>query len=54
MAGEDTRSLSGAAQAALRNRAVRAVLAGLTQAEAARVFRVHPKCREPLGPTLSG
>jgi transposase len=41
MAGEDTRSLSGAAQAALRNRAVRAVLGGMTQAEAARVFRVH-------------
>ena len=42
MAGEDTRSLSGAAQAALRKRAVRAVLGGMTQAEAARVFRVHP------------
>jgi transposase len=26
----------------LRNRAVRAVLDGMTQAEAARVFRVHP------------
>ena len=34
--------MSGAAQAALRNRAVRAVLDGMTQAEAARVFRVHP------------
>jgi transposase len=42
MADEDTRSLSGAAQAALRKRAVRAVLGGMTQAEAARVFRVHP------------
>jgi transposase len=40
--GEDTRSLPGAAQAALRNRAVQAVLDGMTQAEAARVFRVHP------------
>ena len=34
--------MSGAAQAALRNRAVQAVLEGMTQAEAARVFRVHP------------
>jgi transposase len=42
MADEDTRSLSGAAQAALRSRAVQAVLDGRTQAEAARVFRVHP------------
>jgi transposase len=42
MADEDTRSLPGAAQAALRNRAVRAVLDGMTQAEAARVFGVHP------------
>jgi transposase len=42
MADEDTRSLSGAAQAALRKRAVQAVLDGMTQAEAARVFRVHP------------
>ena len=42
MADEDARSLSGAAQAALRNRAVQAVLDGMTQAEAARVFRVHP------------
>ena len=41
MADEDTRSLSGAAQAALRTRAVQAVLEGMTQAEAARVFRVH-------------
>jgi transposase len=41
MADEDTRSLSGAAQAALRTRAVRAVLDGMTQAEAARVFGVH-------------
>jgi transposase len=42
MTDEDTRSLPGAAQAALRSRAVRAVLDGMTQAEAARVFRVHP------------
>ena len=41
MADVDTRSLSGEAQAALRNRAVQAVLDGMTQAEAARVFRVH-------------
>ena len=41
MADEDTRSLPGAAQAALRTRAVRAVLDGMTQAEAARVFGVH-------------
>jgi transposase len=41
MADEDTRSLSGAAQAALRNRAVQAVLEGMTQVEAARVFGVH-------------
>jgi transposase len=40
MADEDTRSLP-AAQAALRSRAVRAVLDGLTQAEAAQVFGVH-------------
>ena len=33
--------MSGAAQAALRNRAVQAVLGGMTQAEAARVFGVH-------------
>jgi transposase len=42
MTEEDTRSLPAAAQAALRNRAVRAVLDGMTQAQAARVFRVHP------------
>src|SRR5215217_1221714 len=42
MTEEDARSLPGAAQAALRNRAVQAVLDGMTQAEAARVFRVHP------------
>jgi transposase len=42
MTDEDTRSLPAPAQAALRNRAVRAVLNGMTQAEAARVFRVHP------------
>jgi transposase len=41
MADEDTRSLPGAAQAALRSRAVQAVLDGMTQAEAARVFGVH-------------
>jgi transposase len=41
MADEDTRSLPGAAQAALRKRAVQAVLHGMTQAQAARVFRVH-------------
>jgi transposase len=39
---EDARSLPGAAQAALRNRAVRAVLDGMSQVEAARVFGVHP------------
>src|SRR5512132_3654802 len=42
MADEDTRSWSGAAQAARRNRAVQAVLEGMTQAEAARVLGVHP------------
>jgi transposase len=42
MTDEDARSLPGAAQAAVRKRAVRAVLDGMTQAEAARVFRVHP------------
>jgi transposase len=42
MADGDTRSLPAAAQAALRSRAVRAVLEGMTQAEAARVFGVHP------------
>jgi len=41
MADEDTRSLSGAALAALRNRAVQAVLDGMAQAGAARVFGVH-------------
>jgi transposase len=41
MADEDTRSLPAAAQAALRTRAVRAVLNGMTQAQAARVFGVH-------------
>src|SRR5829696_1248644 len=41
MADEDTRSLPAAAQAALRNRAVRAVLDGMTQAQAARGFGVH-------------
>ena len=41
MADGDTRSLPAAAQAALRNRAVQAVLGGMTQAEAARVFGVH-------------
>jgi transposase len=41
MADEDTRSLPAAAQAALRSRAVRAVLDGMTQAQAARVFGVH-------------
>jgi transposase len=41
MADEDTRSLPAAAQAALRNRAVQAVLDGMTQAEAARLFGVH-------------
>jgi transposase len=42
MTDGDARSLPGAAQAALRNRAVQAVLDGMTQAQAARVFRVHP------------
>jgi transposase len=41
MSKEDARSLPGAAQAALRNRAVRAVLDGMSQVEAARVFGVH-------------
>jgi transposase len=41
MTDNDARSLPGAAQAALRNRAVQAVLDGLDQAEAARVFGVH-------------
>ena len=34
--------MPGAAQAALRKRAVRVVLDGMTQAQAARVFGVHP------------
>jgi helix-turn-helix, Psq domain len=42
MTHEDTRSLPAAAQAALRNRAVRAVLGGMTQAHAARVFGCIP------------
>jgi transposase len=42
MTDEDARSLPGAAQAALRKRGVRVVLDGMTQAEAARVFGVHP------------
>jgi transposase len=42
MANEDARSLPGAAQAALRKRAVQAVLDGMPQAQAARVFGVHP------------
>jgi transposase len=41
MADEDTRSLPAPAQAVLRTRAVRAVLDGRTQAQAARVFGVH-------------
>ena len=41
MADGDTRSLPAAAQAALRSRAVRAVLDGMTQTQAARVFGVH-------------
>src|SRR4029450_6860517 len=41
MTDGDPRSLPAAAQAALRSRAVRAVLEGMTQAEAARVFGVH-------------
>jgi transposase len=42
MPNEDARSLPGAAQAALRKRAVQAVLGGRSQAEIARVFGVHP------------
>jgi transposase len=42
MSNEDARSLPGVAQAALRKRAVQAVLDGITQAQAARVFGVHP------------
>jgi transposase-like protein len=38
----DARSLSGAAQAALRERAVQAVLDGRSQVEVAGVFGVHP------------
>src|ERR671910_1379256 len=41
MSKEDARSLPAPAQAALRNRAVRAVLDGMSQVEAARVFGVH-------------
>jgi transposase len=41
MTDKDARSLPGVAQAALRKRAVQAVLDGLDQAEAARVFGVH-------------
>ena len=41
MADGDTRSLPAAAQAALRSRAVRAVLDGMTQTQAARVVGVH-------------
>src|SRR5512133_4353969 len=41
MADEDTRSVRAAARAALGRRAVRAVLEGMTQAQAARVFGVH-------------
>jgi transposase len=42
MSNADARSLPGAAQAALRQRAVQAVLDGMTQAQVARVFGVHP------------
>jgi len=42
MSNEDARSLPGAAQAALRKRAVQAVLDGMTQVEASRLFGVHP------------
>jgi transposase len=42
MLNEDARSLPGAAQAALRKRAVQAVVDGITQAQAARLFGVHP------------
>ena len=41
MSKGDARSLPAAAQAALRIRAVRAVLDGMSQVEAARVFGVH-------------
>src|SRR5512133_2986991 len=61
MTDEDTRSLPAAAQAALRTRAVRAVLGGMTQAHAARVCGVHPnavnrwirRCRAGGFPGLS-
>ncbi len=42
MSNNDARSLPGAAQAALRKRAVQAVLDGRSQAETARLFGVHP------------
>jgi hypothetical protein len=42
MGEEDTRSLPGAAQAALRKRAVQAVLDGMTQVEVARVLGCTP------------
>ncbi len=42
MSKDDARSLPGAAQEALRKRAVQAVLDGMSQVEAARVFGVHP------------
>jgi transposase len=42
MPHRDARSLPGPAQAALRERAVRAVVEGMSQAEAGRVFGVHP------------
>src|SRR6266705_3537464 len=42
MLNEDARSLPGAAQAALRTRAVRAVLDGMPHVEAARAVGVHP------------
>lgn len=42
MPNDDARSLPGAAQAALRKRAVQAIEDGMSQAEAARVFGVHP------------
>src|SRR4029453_2391989 len=47
MTDEDTRSLPAAAQAALRTRAVRAVLGGMTQAHAARVFGAPPNAVNP-------
>jgi hypothetical protein len=42
MSDEDARSLPAAAQAALGTRAVRAVLGGMTQAQAARVLGCIP------------